>query len=207
MIKKILILCFMAFQLQAIDTFQAVEVNDKLAVRQWLKSKPDVHILNVQGQSLLHIAVQTGNRLLVKQLLKKKIDVNLIDQLGKTALDYAVELQYKNICYDLLCHKAAVSKLDNTLVIQNMFKQNRFYSWLGKFILTNVFGLSFAVGGLIIAVIVLSGGGFLGLHLLWAPMVLIIANLGVFGPCIAVGTGFYIGGWRSQLSENVALIH
>lgn len=106
MIKKIVALSFLVLQLQALDIFQAVEINDKQAVKQWLMSKQNVHVLNDQGQSLLHVAVQAGNRLLVKQLLKRKIDVNLIDQCGKTTLDYAVELRYKKISI-LLASKGA----------------------------------------------------------------------------------------------------
>ena len=103
----------MALQMQAIDIFQAVEVNDKVAVRQWLRSKPNVELLNEQGQSLLHVAVQAGNRTLVKDLLKKKIDVNLIDQFGKTAMDYAVELGEAKIILSLAKYKAMVTLEDN----------------------------------------------------------------------------------------------
>ena len=110
MFKKIFTFCLIAFQLQAIDIFQAVEVNDKLAVRQWLRSKLDVHILNDQGQSLLHVAVQAGNRSLVKQLLKKKIDVNIIDQHSKAAMDYAVELGFNKIAFLLVRHGALMNQ-------------------------------------------------------------------------------------------------
>lgn len=113
MIKKILFLCFIAFQVQAVDIFQAIEVNDKLAIKQWLKSNLEVDLLNDKGQSLLHVAVQVENKPLVKKLLKKKIDVNIIDHHGKTAMDYAVELGMSKIALSLASYKACVTNQAN----------------------------------------------------------------------------------------------
>ena len=146
MIKKILALCFLVFQLQAIDIFQAVEVNDKLAVRQWLKSKPDVHVLNDQGQSLLHVAVQAGNRALVKQLLKKRIDVNLVDHHGKTAMDYAVELQYDNIVLAMVKYNANVSSKENYEYVRSTIKARAKFFALVSLVLYTIASMIWNIG-------------------------------------------------------------
>lgn len=137
MIKKIFVLCFMVFQLQALDIFQAVEMNDKLAVRQWLKFKSNVDLLNDQGQSLLHVAVQAGNKSVVKHLLSKKIDVNIVDQFGKTALDYAVELQRDGIVLLLVKRYAKIANAENSkklkIIINKRNNRNQFIAKVLQF--------------------------------------------------------------------------
>ena len=206
MIKKILALCCMVFQLQATNIFQAVEVNDKLAVRQWLKSKPSVELLNEQGKSLLHVAVQAGNRTLVKNLLKKKIDVNLIDQFGKTAMDYAVELRYKNICYDLLGYKASVTQEVNWLILNDMLKRYSVCSFIGKAFLIglSVLFIGFTLlGGLFIC----AAGPTSLLTIFGLPFYLLFACPDIFAPPLFLGIGLYAAGKRKKaLHENIAVI-
>lgn len=206
MIKKILVLCFMVFQLQAIDIFQSIEVNDKQAIRQWLKSKPDVYVLNDQGQSLLHVAVQASNRLLVKQLLKKKIDVNLVDQFGKTALDYAVELRYTKIAVDLLGYKASITQESNEFVLNDMLNGYRVCSFIGKALLI---GLSVVFVGFSIlgSFLICATGPTSLLTILALPFYLLFECPYIFTPPLCLGVGLYAVGKRKKaLHENIAVI-
>ena len=204
MIKKILALCFMVFQLQATNIFQAVEVNDKLAVRQWLKSKPSVELLNEQGQSLLHVAVQAGNRILVKDLLKKKIDVNLIDQFGKTAMDYAVELQYKDIVSVLLKHKASVTTEAHMSYIKKLLcKKQRLYK---------ILGWVFVVPSILFVISIGTMAAFTNLvpYISLPVFLMMYVGISLLGPCYSniPSAGFFLASRKYQklIDENILII-
>lgn len=191
MIKKIFVLCFMVFQLQAIDIFQAVEVNNKQTIGQWLTSKPNVNVLNEQGQSLLHVVVKSGNRKLVRVLLEKKVDINIIDSLGKTALDYAVELKHKKIVFDLAKKNAAIGLDSNLAELEKLLKnRSNKFRFLG-FLFLSIGLIGSVFHSLLLSVI------YGGLHInLW------------LGDLIVLPTAFFITArkYTKLSSENLAII-
>ena len=91
------------------DIFNAIELRDKKSIYTCLRNKPDLEVVNKDGQSVLIKAVQSGNVHIIYRLLHKKVSVNKIDNFGKTALDYAVESYDKNIVKILIKFGAKVT--------------------------------------------------------------------------------------------------
>ena len=122
--RLIILLSFLSCSLfQASDVFKAIESNNKKEIQKWLKSNPNVDVLNDQEQSVLIAAVCAENDYLVKQLLKRKATVNVIDKSGKTALDYAVELKQNNMVLKLVKREAMVTSQENLVCVQKTLKR------------------------------------------------------------------------------------
>ncbi len=104
------------------DIFRAIEVRDKRAISQWLKNKPDLNVVNDQGQTVLVVAVQAGNKSLIHRLLRNNVDVNALDKNGETALDYAAKLGHKQIILELASKNAKVSSIVNLEIVQDIIE-------------------------------------------------------------------------------------
>ena len=91
------------------DIFNAIELRDKKSIYTWLKNKPDLEIVNKDGQSVLIKAVQSGNVHIVDRFIFNGVNLNKVDSFGKNALDYAVELGNRKIAKILIKSKASVT--------------------------------------------------------------------------------------------------
>lgn len=102
--------------------FHDIAQGNKKAVKVWLKSKPDLSIMNEQGQTVLHVAVMTGDWSMVKTVLKSKIAINVLDKQGKTALDCAVDQSDVKMVQKLFNRKAQVTTQQNAEYVANVTK-------------------------------------------------------------------------------------
>ena len=113
--------------------FHDIAWGNEKAVKFWIKSKPDLMVLNDQGQTVLHVAVQSGNRKIVKMLTKAGVGLNILDKQGKTALDHAVEVGHVKISYDLVKKKALIACAYNQqplkkLIVKRMTKLYKIFA-------------------------------------------------------------------------------
>ena len=118
------------------DIFLDIQYRDARAISRWLKSKPDLSIVDLDGQTVLIKAVQTGNVRFVYKLLHKGIDINWVDDFGKTALDYAVELGYNRIVHTLVKKQAMVTTQQNLIEVRKVITHRaRFLKAIGWMLL------------------------------------------------------------------------
>ena len=141
--------------------FHDISQGNKKAVKAWIKSKPDLMVLNDQGQTVLHVAVQSGNRKIVKMLTKAGVGLNILDKQGKTALDHAVEVGHVKISYDLVKKKALIACAYNQqplkkLIIQRTIKLYTIFIGIGAvglFLLSAVTTIPDAIFAIICSII------------------------------------------------------
>lgn len=128
------------------NIFYDVSCRDKVAVKRWLATKPDLTIKNMSGQLILTTAVLSGNWEIVAMLIKAGAPINVIDQYGKTALDYAVERKQVNIARKLvkLC-KAGVAQAYNAVILKSWYKQRAIGFFVAGLFLTPLFWIGSAV--------------------------------------------------------------
>ncbi len=139
------------------DIFHDIAWGNEKAVKFWIKSKPDLMVLNDQGQTVLHVAVQSGNRKIVKMLTKAGVGLNVLDKQGKTALDHAVEVGHVKISYDLVKKKALIACAYNQqplkkLIVKRMTK------------LYKIFAGVIAVGAILMFTAILAVPMVVGIH-------------------------------------------
>lgn len=111
------------------DIFYCIQQGDIKAVKAWVKSKPDISVINQEGRSVLIAAVLTRNHKIVQEILDSEVNVNLRDYYGKTALDYAVDHGCRKMIMPLIWANAKVTTAANELWVKQIVSNNEDY-WL-----------------------------------------------------------------------------
>lgn len=109
------------------SVFAEIKKGNVVAIRNWVKTKPDAQGRNEKRQSLLAVAVIHGDLAIVRSLLKTNVSINAVDDEGKTALDWAVEYGYTDIALELAVKKAKVSSLENENFLKVLLRQRAAY--------------------------------------------------------------------------------
>ncbi len=162
--------------------FHDIAQGNKKAVKVWLKSNPDLLIMNDQGQTVLHAAVQSGNRNIVKMLTKAGVELNILDKQGKTALDHAVEVGHVKISYDLVKKKALIACAYNEkplkeLIIKRMMRLYKIF--VGVIVVGAIIVLT-AVSLFVTNIVSEWSSGIIVLAFMGLPG-LTIGSVGIFG--------------------------
>ncbi len=125
--------------------FHDISQGNKKAVKFWLKSKPDLSIMNEQGQTVLHAAVMTGDWSMVKTVLKSKIAINVLDKQGKTALDRAVIMHNNKMAYQLVKVGGRVTSEDLAWKLKNIYTSRALKFFVVGWFLTPLFWIGSVV--------------------------------------------------------------
>ncbi len=125
--------------------FHNIAQGNKKAVKAWIKSKPDLSIMNDQGQTILHAAVMTGDLLMVKTVLKSKIAINILDKQGKTALDRAVIMHNNKMAYQLVKVGGRVTSEDLAWKLKSIYTSRALKFFVVGWFLTPLFWIGSVV--------------------------------------------------------------
>ena len=120
---------------QSIDIFHEISQCRYRAVKNWIKSKPNLLICDEQGQSVLHAAVLTGRKSMVSLVLQYRVDINALDNQGKTALDLAIESastkEDRKIILMLISKHGRVTSYQNALYAKDVVETKSYHYFIG----------------------------------------------------------------------------
>ncbi len=90
----------------------ATEVGDLEQMQALLAKRVDIHTVNAQGWTSLHVAAAGGDVEVVRLLLKHGADVNAASNIGATPLDSAITYSRSQAVADLLREHGAEGNTD-----------------------------------------------------------------------------------------------